>query len=50
MPKVIHAKTGKAKHFAYNRAGVQAARAYARATGGKFVMGSVKDTYRKKKT
>ena len=48
MPKVV-GKDGKSKHFPYTGKGVAQAKGYAKATGGKFVMGSMKDSYKKKK-
>ncbi len=49
MPKVTNPKTGKTRHFKYTEAGVKMAKEYAKASNGKFSMGSPKDVYRKKK-
>ena len=50
MPKVTNPKTGKTRHFKYTASGVKMAKEYAKASNGKFSMGSPKDVYRKKKT
>ena len=49
MPRVINPRTGKARHFAYSPQGLRSARVYARATGGRVDMGSLKDNYKRKK-
>tara|TARA_R110000796_G_scaffold128803_3_gene244397 strand:+ start:380 stop:529 length:150 start_codon:yes stop_codon:yes gene_type:complete len=48
MPSVTNPKTGKVRHFKYTAAGVKTAKEYAKASNGKFKMGSAKDMYRKK--
>ena len=49
MPSVTNPKTGKTRHFNYTATGVKAAKEYAKASGGKFKMGSMKEKFRKKK-
>jgi len=47
MPMVI-SKDGKKRHFAYSKAGYAAAKEYAKQTGGRFQMGSMKSKMGKK--
>jgi|9_EtaG_2_1085328.scaffolds.fasta_scaffold00946_8 hypothetical protein len=49
MPSVTNPKTGKIRHFNYTANGVKAAKEYAKASGGKFKMGSIKEKFKKKK-
>ena len=49
MPSVTNLKTGKTRHFKYTASGVKAAKEYAKASGGKFKMGSINEKFRKKK-
>ena len=49
MPKVI-GKDGKSKMFPYTGKGIAQAKGYAKDTGGKFVMGGMKDNFKKKKS
>lgn len=49
MPSVTNIKTGKTRHFKYTASGVKAAKEYAKASGGKFKMGSINEKFRKKK-
>ncbi len=48
MPKVV-SKDGKARHFAYSKAGMKAAKEYARQTGGRVTDASMKTKMMKKK-
>jgi len=48
MPKVI-SKDGKTRTFAYSKAGMSAAKEYAKQTGGRMEMGSMKSKMAKKK-
>ena len=48
MPKVI-GKDGKVKMFPYTGKGIGQAKGFAKDTGGKFVLGSPKDNFLKKK-
>ena len=41
MPKVV-SKDGKARHFAYSKAGMKAAKEYARQTGGRVTEANMK--------
>jgi len=49
MPKVV-GKDGKSRTFPYTEKGIAQAKGYAKNTDGKFVMGSVKDNFKKKKS
>lgn len=49
MPKVI-SKDGKTRHFAYSKAGMSAAKEYARQTGGRVTGASMKTKMAKKKS
>jgi len=49
MPKVV-SKDGKARHFAYSKAGMSAAKEYARQTGGRVVEANIKTKMAKRKT
>lgn len=48
MPKVV-SKDGKARHFAYSKAGMKAAKEYARQTGGRVTGASMKTKMMQKK-
>lgn len=48
MPKVV-SKDGKTRHFAYSKAGMSAAKEYARQTGGRVAGASMKTKMAKKK-
>jgi hypothetical protein len=48
MPKVV-SKDGKSRHFAYSKAGMKAAKEYARQTGGSVTNVSMKTKMMKKK-
>tara|TARA_R100001129_G_scaffold46217_1_gene31465 strand:- start:1027 stop:1182 length:156 start_codon:yes stop_codon:yes gene_type:complete len=48
MPSVI-GKDGKKRMFPYTGKGIAQAKGFAKDTGGKFVMGSMKDNFKKKK-
>jgi hypothetical protein len=48
MPKVV-SKDGKTRHFAYSKAGMGAAKEYARQTGGRVTGASMKTKMAKKK-
>lgn len=48
MPKVV-SKDGKTRHFAYSKAGMSAAKEYARQTGGRVASVSMKSKMAKKK-
>lgn len=49
MPKVV-SKDGKTRHFAYSKAGMSAAKEYARQTGGRVTGASMKTKMAKKKS
>ena len=49
MPKVV-SKDGKTRHFAYSKAGMSAAKEYARQTGGRVAGASMKTKMAKKKS
>lgn len=49
MPKVV-SKDGKTRHFAYSKAGMSAAKEYARQTGGRVTGMSMKTKMAKKKS
>ena len=49
MPTVT-SKDGKKRHFSYSKQGTQAAKDYAKQTGGRFAMGSMKSKLAKKKS
>jgi hypothetical protein len=48
MPKVV-SKEGKTRHFAYSKAGMSAAKEYARQTGGRVTDANMKSKMAKKK-
>lgn len=48
MPKVV-SKDGKSRHFAYSKAGMKAAKEYAKQTGGRVTEASMKMKMAKKK-
>jgi len=48
MPKVV-SQDGKTRHFAYSRAGMKAAKEYARQTGGRVTEANMKTKMAKKK-
>jgi hypothetical protein len=48
MPKVV-SKEGKTRHFAYSKAGMSAAKEYAKQTGGRVTGASMKSKMAKKK-
>ena len=48
MPKVV-SKEGKTRHFAYSKAGMKAAKEYAKQTGGRVTGASMKSKMAKKK-
>jgi len=48
MPKVI-SKDGKSRHFSYSKKGMEAAKEYAKQTGGRMEKGSMKTAMAKKK-
>lgn len=48
MPKVV-SKDGKTRHFAYSKAGMNAAKEYARQTGGRVAGASMKTKMAKRK-
>jgi hypothetical protein len=48
MPKVV-SKEGKTRHFAYSKAGMRAAKEYAKQTGGRMTGASMKSKMAKKK-
>lgn len=49
MPKVV-SKDGKTRHFAYSKAGMSAAKEYARQTGGRVAGASMKTKMAKRKS
>jgi hypothetical protein len=48
MPKVV-SKDGKTRHFAYSKAGMKAAKEYARQTGGRVNEANMKTKMAKRK-
>jgi|TARA_E500000318_G_C3551530_1_gene209137 hypothetical protein len=48
MPKVV-SKDGKTRHFAYSKAGMKAAKEYARQTGGRVTEANMKTKMAKRK-